>query len=305
MEKNMSNNQKWTVKDMPDQSGKIAIVTGANSGIGYEAAHALASRGAQVIMACRNLSKGENALGQIKRDYPESDLLLIQLDLSSLDSVKQFAEEIKAKYSRLDLLINNAGVMATPLSKTADGFEMQFGTNHLGHFALTALLFDLLKATPGSRIVTVSSYVHYMGKINFNDLNSEKFYQKWLAYGQSKLANVLFGYELQRRVAKDGNNPISVVVHPGYAATNLQHTTTLFRFLNPLMAQSQEMGALPTLYAATSPDIRGGEYIGPDGFLGQRGYPHQANSSGRSKDEAVARRLWQVSEEMTGIEFSI
>ena len=301
----MSNNPKWTVKNMPDQSGKIAIVTGANSGIGYEAARALASKGAQVVMACRNLSKGESAAAKIKNDYPESDLHLIKLDLSSQDSVKQFAENIKENYSRLDFLINNAGVMATPFGKTADGYEMQLGTNHLGHFALTALLFDLLKTTSGSRVVTVSSYVHYMGKINFDDLNSEKSYQKWLAYGQSKLANVLFGYELQRRSVQASGNPISIVVHPGYAATNLQHTTTLFRLLNPFMAQSQEMGALPTLYAATSPDIRGGEFIGPDGFLGQGGYPHVAKSSGRSQDEDVARKLWQVSEQMTGIEFSV
>jgi NAD(P)-dependent dehydrogenase (short-subunit alcohol dehydrogenase family) len=182
---------------------------------------------------------------------------------------------------------------------------MQFGTNHLGHFALTGRLIGLLKRTPNSRVVTVSSYAHMLGRINFNDLNGQKYYQKWLAYGQSKLANVIFGYELQRQAAQNGGNPISVVVHPGYAATNLQHTTTFFRSLNPIMAQSQEMGALPTLYAATSPEIKGGEYIGPDGFMGQRGYPHKARSSGASLNQQTAERLWEVSEALTGIRIEI
>jgi NAD(P)-dependent dehydrogenase (short-subunit alcohol dehydrogenase family) len=276
-----------------------------NSGIGFESAKALAQRGAVVIMACRSLEKGKIAIEQILEEDPQAQVILKQLDLADLSSVSQFSEAFLAAYYRLDILINNAGVMATPYSKTVDGFEMQFGTNHLGHFALTGRLLDILKKTPNSRVVTVSSYAHYFGRIAFNDLNSDGFYQKWLAYGQSKLANVLFGYELQRRVSRDGNNPISVVVHPGYAATNLQHTTTLFSLLNPIMAQSQEMGALPTLYAATSPNIRGGEYIGPDGFLGQRGYPHEASSSFLSQDEDTARRLWGVSEGLTQIQFNI
>jgi NAD(P)-dependent dehydrogenase (short-subunit alcohol dehydrogenase family) len=301
----MSKNNNWTTQDIPDQSGKTVIVTGANSGIGYEAARELALNGATVILACRNLEKGEAALEQILKEYPQTDIDLQQLDLADLGSVQRFAEKFLAEYDRLDILINNGGVMATPYQKTVDGFELQFGTNHLGHFKLTGLLFDLLHDTPGSRVVTVTSYAHFFGRINFRDLNGERFYQKWLAYGQSKLANVLFGYELQRRVARKGKNPISIVVHPGYAATNLQHTSTLFSFLNPIMAQSQEMGALPTLYAATSPDIHGGEYIGPDGFLGQRGYPHQARSSGRSYDQDYAQRLWEVSEELTGMEFDV
>jgi NAD(P)-dependent dehydrogenase (short-subunit alcohol dehydrogenase family) len=281
------------------------IVTGANSGIGYEAARALTLKGATVIMACRNLEKGKAAAIQIRGENIPGQVVVKQLDLADLDSVSSFVQDFLAEYNQLDILINNAGVMATPYRKTADGFEMQFGTNHLGHFALTGLLIDLLKVTPKSRVVTVSSYVHYLGKINFDDLNSEKSYQTWMAYGQSKLANLLFSYELQRQVSKNGDNPISIAVHPGYAATNLQRTTRFFSFTNLFMAQSQEMGALPTLFAATNPNMRGGEYIGPDGFLGQRGYPHKARSSGRSHDQSTAQRLWKISEELTKVRFNL
>jgi NAD(P)-dependent dehydrogenase (short-subunit alcohol dehydrogenase family) len=298
----MSKKENWTTNDIPDQSGKVIIVTGANSGIGYEAARALVKRGATVIMACRSLERGEAALQQILSENPSGQLNLQKLDLANLSSVLQFAEKFLAEYDRLDVLINNAGVMATPYGKTTDGFEMQFGTNHLGHFKLTGLMYDLLKSTPNSRVVTVTSYAHFFGRMNFNDLNGERFYQKWLAYGQSKLANVLFGYEFQRRVSRNGRNPISVVAHPGYAATNLQRTSTLFSVLNPIMAQSQEMGAL---YAATSPEIRGGEYIGPNGFLGQHGYPHKARSSHLSQDPYQSQQLWEVSEQLTGIQFKM
>jgi NAD(P)-dependent dehydrogenase (short-subunit alcohol dehydrogenase family) len=301
----MSNKNQWTTEQMPNQSGKIIIVTGANSGIGYEATRALAIKGATVIMACRSLEKGQSAVNQIRAEFPDAQVLLRQLDLADLSSVQQFAKTFLSEFDRLDVLINNAGVMAIPYHKTADGFEMQFGTNHLGPFKLTGLLINLLKSTPNSRVVTVSSYAHYFGWINFRNLNSEKFYQKWLAYCQSKLANVLFGYELQRRVALRGKNPISIVVHPGWAATNLQHSSWFFSLLNPLLAQSQEMGALPTLYAATNSTIRGGEYIGPDGFLGQRGYPHKARSSRRSYDAETAQKLWEVSEELTGSRFEL
>lgn len=301
----MSMNNKWTTEQIPDQSGKIVIVTGANSGIGYEATRALAIKGATVIMACRSLEKGQSAENQIRAEFPDAQVLLRPLDLADLSSVQQFANTFLSEFDRLDVLINNAGVMAIPYHKTADGFEMQFGTNHLGHFKLNALLFDLLKRTPNSRIVTVTSYAHFFGWINFNNLNSERFYQKWLAYCQSKLANILFGYELQRRVALGGKNPLSIVVHPGWAATNLQHSTWFFSLLNPLLSQSQEMGALPSLYAATSPEVCGGEYIGPDGFLGQRGYPHKARSSRRSMDLDTAKKLWAISEEITGIQFDI
>jgi NAD(P)-dependent dehydrogenase (short-subunit alcohol dehydrogenase family) len=229
-------------------------------------------------------------------------VIVKQLDLSDLASVNSFAQGFHSEYDRLDMLINNAGVMAIPYEKTADGFERQFGTNHLGHFALTGLLLDLLLSTENSRVVTVSSTGHRTGRINFEDLNSEESYSKWGAYGQSKLANLLFAYELQRSLAAVGSTTISAAAHPGYTATNLQ-SGTIFRFLNPIMAQSQEMGALPTLYAAVADDVNGGDYIGPGGFMEQRGYPKKVHSNGSSHDEMIARKLWQVSEEMTGVKF--
>ncbi|MCH7481140.1 MAG: SDR family NAD(P)-dependent oxidoreductase [Chloroflexi bacterium] len=296
---------KWTALDIPDQSGKVVIITGANSGIGYEAAGALAKKGATVVMACRNLEKGEAAAKAIIDEGPTGQVVLLHLDLADLSSVRRFADEFSAEYDRLDVLVNNGGIMAVPKGKTVDGFEMQIGTNHLGHYALTGLLIEMLKTTQNARVVTVSSYAHNMGKINFDDLSSEKSYQRWSAYGRSKLANVLFGYELQRRLAANGHPPISLVVHPGYAATNLQRNTGLFSFANHFFAQSQEMGALPTLYAATSADIQGGEYIGPDGLMGQRGYPQVARSSRASHNELVAKRLWEVSEELTGVQFGL
>ncbi len=301
----MTAKNKWTALDIPDQTGKIVIITGANSGIGYEAARALAKKGATVMMACRNLEKGEAAAKAIIDEDPTGQVVLLHLDLADLSSVRRFADEFKARYDRLDVLVNNGGIMAVPKGETADGFEMQIGTNHLGHYALSGLLIEMLKTTQNARVVTVSSYAHVMGKINFDDLNSEKSYQRWSAYGRSKLANVLFGYELQRRLAANGHPPISLVVHPGYAATNLQQHSGLFGFTNLIFAQSQEMGALPTLYAATSADIQGGEYIGPDGFLSQRGYPQVARSSRASHNELVAKRLWEVSEELTGVQFGL
>jgi NAD(P)-dependent dehydrogenase (short-subunit alcohol dehydrogenase family) len=303
MEQNMTAEYKWTTKDMPDQGGKVVLVTGANSGLGFETSKAMAAKGAEVVMACRNMLKGEAAIGAILGEVPDARLKLIALDLSDLESVKAFAAAFRAQYAKLDILFNNAGVMAIPKRQTAQGFEMQFGTNHLRHYALDGLLINLLVETPNSRVVTISSYAHLFGWMNFKDLNGERFYYKWLAYGQSKLANLLFVYELQRRLAEHGRNTISVAAHPGYAATNLQHASGLFAFLNPIMAQSQEMGALNPLYAATHPDLGGGEYIGPDGFLAQRGYPHLARLSRRSYDEAAAKRLWQVSAELTGVKW--
>jgi NAD(P)-dependent dehydrogenase (short-subunit alcohol dehydrogenase family) len=301
----MSDNTKWTTENIPDQRGKTVIITGANSGIGYEAALALADKGAHVIMACRSLDKGETAAAQIRSTDPQGKVTVQHLDLADLSSVARFAEGFLAENQKLDILVNNAGVMAIPYRQTADGFEMQIGTNHFGHFALTARLFDLLKKTPNSRVITVSSFAHILGRINFDDINSQKGYQKWIAYGQSKLANLLFAYELNRRTARSGGNPISIAVHPGYAATNLQKSSSFFSFTNHFMAQSQQMGALPSLYAATNLEMRGGEYIGPDGFLAQRGYPRQARSSRRSYDLATAQRLWQVSQEITGVTFDI
>jgi NAD(P)-dependent dehydrogenase (short-subunit alcohol dehydrogenase family) len=298
----MSNNNKWTTKDIPNLKGKVAIVTGANSGIGYEAARELAKKDAKVIMACRDVQKGRTAAEQIREEYPAADVPVMQLDLANLSSINRFAQDFCAAYQRLDILINNAGVMALPYQKTIDGFEFQFGTNHLGHFALTGQLLGCLKSTENSRVVSVSSTGHLLGGFNFDDLNSENFYFKWLAYGKSKLANLLFAYELQRRLEGDQNGIISVAVHPGYASTHLQDGTE-FQWLNPLFAQNQEMGALPTLYAATASDVRGGDFIGPNGFMQQHGYPKKLRSSKGSYNEQTAKMLWEASEEMTGVIF--
>jgi NAD(P)-dependent dehydrogenase (short-subunit alcohol dehydrogenase family) len=301
----MSETSGWIDANIPAQDGKLFLVTGANSGLGYEVSRALAYKGATVVMACRSPEKGEEAAAKIREESPQGEVRLMELDLSDLSCMRRFADEFRAAYGRLDALVNNAGVMAVPYGRTADGFELQFGINHLGHFALTGLLLDLLKATPGSRVVTVSSYGHWFGWINFRDLNGEKFYYTWLAYGQSKLANVLFAYELQRRLSGKGGNPTSLAAHPGYAATNLQRHSRLWSYLNTIYAQSQEMGALPVLYAAAHPEIAGGEYLSPDGFLGQRGYPYIGFSSPLSHNQAIARRLWEVSEQLTGVKYEI
>jgi len=299
----MSNAQDWIVENVPDQTDRVIIITGANSGIGYEATRALARKGAHVIIASRNEGKCDQAAVGIQAEIPGAVLEILPLDLADLRSVRAFAGEFKAKYERLDILINNAGIMATPYGQTADGFERQFGTNHLGHFALTGLLLDRLLSTGGSRVVTISSDVHRMGKIAFTNLNGEEKYQKWLAYGQSKLANILFAYELQRRLTAVSSSTISVAAHPGYAATNLQAGSSLFRNMNRFFAQSQEMGTLPSLYAATAPEVNGCDFIGPDGFMGQRGYPIKVKSSGASYNEETAKRLWEASEELTGVRF--
>ncbi|MBC8507496.1 MAG: SDR family NAD(P)-dependent oxidoreductase [Anaerolineales bacterium] len=296
--------EKWATANIPDMQGKTIIITGANSGIGYEAARALAAKRATLIMACRSLDKGHQAIQQILAESPEADLKLMTLNLADLSSVRQFAQNFRSNYDKLDVLVNNAGVMAIPYQKTIDGFEMQFGVNHLGHFALTGLLLDLLLKTEGSRVVTISSYAHRYGWINFNDLNGERFHYRWIAYCQSKLANLLFAYELQRRLSQSGAKTVSLGAHPGYTETNLQqHSWFYGQLLNPLIAQSQEMGALPTLYAATADDIVGDEYIGPDGFLGQRGYPHKINSGRLTRNKNLGKRLWEVSEEMTGVKY--
>jgi len=295
---------KWTIDNIPDIQGKTVIITGANSGIGYEAARALAAKRAKLIMACRSLEKGEEAVKQILAENPEADLKLMALDLADLTSVRQFAGDFRTNYNKLDVLVNNAGVMAVPYENTVDGFEMQFGTNHLGHFALTGLLLDLLVNIDGSRVVTISSYAHRYGWIRFNDLNGERFYSRWFAYCLSKLANLLFAYELHRRLSQSGAKTISLGAHPGYTQTNLQqHSWFYGQLLNPLVAQSQEMGALPTLYAAIGENIKGDEYIGPDGFLGQRGYPHMINPGRLVRNKKLAKRLWDVSEDMSGVIF--
>lgn len=295
--------QKWTTANIPHQSGTLALVTGANSGLGYETARALAAKGAEVIMACRNLEKGNAASTQIQNENPNAKLVLMQLDLGSLASVRSFVNEVRTKYDHIDLLINNAGIMVPPYGKTVDGFETQFGVNHLGHFALTSLLLDLVLNTKNSRIVNVSSQAHTMGKINFDDLQSEKRYVSWLAYGQSKIANLYFTYELQRKLSAAGKATICLAAHPGYAATNLQGNSGIFNWMNSFMAQSQEMGALPSLFAATSPEVNGADFIGPHALGGWRGYPVKVKSNKLSYDEAIAARLWDVSEELTGIKF--
>lgn len=303
----------WTENDIPDLSGKTMIVTGGNSGIGYEAAQELARKGAQVVLACRNLDKAREAALRIKEIYPNAAVDLMALDLTSLTSVRAFAPAFLEKYPELHVLCNNAGVMALPYRKTADGFEMQLGTNHLGHFALTGLLLERLLSTPQSRVVNVSSTAHRIGRMSFDDLNSEKSYGKWRAYGQSKLANLLFTYELQRKLEAAKAETISVACHPGYAATNLQAAgprmegSSLMESItdlgNRLLAQSAAMGALPTLYAATADEIRGGDYIGPDGFFENTGYPKKTQSNARSHDRADAARLWGLSEKLTGVSY--
>ena len=309
----MTDFDRWIEQNISSQTGKTALITGANSGLGFEAARVLAGKGAAVSLAVRDTAKGDAAAAAIRAAVPAAELKVTALDLASLASIRRFAETFAASHGRLDMLINNAGVMAIPRRTTADGFEMQFGTNHLGHFVLTGLLLPLLLTTPAARIVTVSSGAHMFGKINFDDLQSERSYSKWGAYGQSKLANLLFAYELQRRLAAAGSSVISVVAHPGYASTNLQGVgpemegsrigKRTMSAANRALAQSAAMGALPEVYAATSLAVRGGDYIGPTGFMGQRGFPKKVKSNARSHDQAVAARLWAVSEELTGVSY--
>src|SRR5208282_4044606 len=294
----MSDGKNWTADDLPDLSGKTIVVTGGNSGISYEAAIQFARKRGRVVLACRNMEKAHTAAAAIAALAPGAPVEAMALDLSSLASVRGFADAFKGRNRMLHVLCNNAGVMALPYCRTADGFEMQFGTNHLGHFALTGLLLDRLLAADGARVVTVSSSAHRMGQIRFDDLQWEHGYRKWRAYGQSKLANLLFAFELQRRIEAAGAKLISVACHPGYAATNLQAMgprmsgsammETIWGLLNRLFAQSAAMGALPTLHAATAPGLRGGEYIGPDGFGGLWGHPAKVESNAASHDTAAA-----------------
>jgi NAD(P)-dependent dehydrogenase (short-subunit alcohol dehydrogenase family) len=293
----------WTAKDISDLTDKIVIVTGANCGIGYEMARTLASKGARVVLACRNKDKGETAVQQVIQACPRAKTELIHLDLADLTSVRCFASVFTRRYDRLDILINNAGIMAIPIGKTVDGFELQFGTNHLGHFALTGLLLDLLIHTYQARIVTVSSGGHRFGQIDFDNLNGEKRYDPQRAYAQSKLANLLFTYELQRRFEALGVDTMAVAAHPGWTATNLSAHWRIIHMLNPFIAQKPEMGALPALYAATSPDVQGGDFYSPGGWQELRGYPRKVRSSDSSYDCAVAAKLWTVSEELTGIRY--
>jgi NAD(P)-dependent dehydrogenase (short-subunit alcohol dehydrogenase family) len=304
----------WNVTDIADQTGRVFVITGANSGLGLEATKVLAQRGATVVMACRTVEKAEAVAAPIRAAAPKATLEVMALDLSSLDSVGRFAEALAAKCPRVDVLMNNAGVMALPYRKTADGFEMQFGTNHLGHYALTAKVLPLLEASGRARVVTVSSLAHQMGSIRFEDLQWEKGYSKWPAYGQSKLANLLFTYELERWLRRNGKSTIAVAAHPGYSSTNLQAVGpqmeqstvgSLFMKLgNSVLAQSAEMGALPQLYAAVHPEVKGGQYVGPDGLMEMSGFPKVVDSNAKSKDESVAARLWEVSASLTKVAFA-
>ena len=297
--------RNWTEQDIPDQHGRVAIVTGANTGLGFETARMLAARGAAVVLAVRDVEKGKQAAARIT-----GDVNVQALDLTSLDSIRSAAADLRATHSRIDLLINNAGVMFTPKQTTADGFELQFGTNHLGHFALTGLLLDRLLPVPGSRVVTVSSNGHRIrAAIHFDDLQWERSYSRVGAYGQAKLANLMFTYELQRRLAPHGTT-VAVAAHPGLSDTELSRNTPAalrapLSLLAPLLGQKAEMGALPTLRAATDPAVIGGQYYGPANRGQNRGYPKLVTSSADSHDQATQQRLWTVSEELTGVRFPL
>lgn len=293
----------WTAEDMPNLAGKVAVVTGANRGIGYATARTLARKEATVILACRNKDKGEAAAREIGQEYARAKAVFMQLDLADLAAVRRFAGEYASRYDRLDILVNNAAIMRTPFVKTPDGFELQFATNHLAHFALTGLLLDHILRTPLARVVTVSSWGHHFGVIDFENLNGEQDYDPGGAYAHSKLANILFAYELQRRFEGAGVDAIAAAVHPGATATNLPVRWPWVRIVTPLIGQSPEMGALPTLYAATAPDVQGGDYYGPGDWGGLRGCPARGRSSGRSYDKIVATKLWTVSEELTGVRY--
>jgi NAD(P)-dependent dehydrogenase (short-subunit alcohol dehydrogenase family) len=299
---------KWTSGDVPGQHGRLAVVTGANTGLGFETARVLAARGASVVLAVRDTDKGKAAAARIAVTAPGADVTVQRLDLASLDSVRAAAAELRARHPAIDLLINNAGVMFTPQQATRDGFELQLGTNHLGHFALTGLLLEQMLPVPGSRVVTVSSLAHRVrARINFADLQAERSYRRVAAYSQSKLANLMFTYELQRRLSGAATTTtIAVAAHPGAADTELtRNSSAASAALARRISQTAAMGALPVLRAATDPGVLGGQYYGPGGLFGTRGYPELARSSGQSRDTALQRRLWTASEELTGVTFPV
>lgn len=299
----------WTTKDMPDLDGKVIVVTGANSGVGLGAAKAFARKGASTILACRNVEKAERALDQIEDGIPNASVAVMILDLASLASVRRFAATFKATYERLDVLVNNAGIMWASYGLTEDGFERHFGVNHLGHFALTGLLVDLLLYTPGSRVVTVSSVAHRTGRMDFDNLMFEggEGYSPQRAYARSKLANLLFTYELQRRFEATGAGAMALAAHPGGVDTDLgrhlqaRRHTRLIWFLAKQFFQDEDMGALSTVRAAVDPDASGGQYYGPHGFMQRRGRPVVVQSNAASHNRDDARKLWQVSEQLTGV----
>lgn len=295
-------------KETETLTGKTAIITGANSGIGLEAAKDFAKNGAYVVMAVRNIEKGEQARQTILQQYPQAEIEVMGLDLADLSSVREFANRFTSKHNSLHFLINNAGVMVPPYSKTKDGFELQFGSNHLGHFALTGLLLPILKNTPDSRIVTVSSLAHKGASIFFDNLDGSKGYKAMKFYGQSKLANLMFAIELDKRLKQHGLYTKSLACHPGISSTNLfkigkQDSPKFIKWLMDKFLQSAEMGALPTIFAATEPSLVGGEYIGPDGHGRRRGYPALDRPHRVASDVETSKKLWELSEKLTGVKF--
>ncbi|GGX55584.1 oxidoreductase [Streptomyces fructofermentans] len=303
---------RWKAHDIPDQSGRTAVVTGANSGIGYVTARELARRGARVVLACRSEARGTEAVARLTAEVPGADAGFRRLDLGDLSSVREFASAQAREHDRLDLLVNNAGVMALPPGRTADGFETQFGVNHLGHFALTGLLLPALLGTPGARVVSLSSAMHAVSNIDLDDLDCERSYGRWTAYGRSKTANLLFVHELARRLAAAGSDVVAAAAHPGYASTNLQAAgprmegrtgaERLFRIGNRVVAQSADAGALPTLYAATAPGVRPDSFTGP-AILGWRGSPARSWRARWTLDDTAGRLLWEASERLTGVAY--
>ncbi|VWB35554.1 putative short-chain dehydrogenase [Burkholderia pseudomultivorans] len=303
----------WSARQVPAQGGKVAVVTGANSGLGWQLAETLAAKGATVVMGCRDAMRGAAAADAIRRLHPDARVEVEPLDLADLASIQRFAAEVADRHGRVDILCNNAGVMFLPLRHTRDGFEMQFGTNHLGHFALTGHLLPALRAARRARVVTMSSGLNRGGRIRIDDLRAERRYNRYLAYCDSKLANLVFALELQRRFERAAFAGISVAAHPGYAATNLQFAgpemerapgrIALMRIANRYLAQSAEQGALPAIHAATAPDLAGGAYLGPSGWLEARGLPAPASVPRAARDTAAAALLWEASEAATGVRF--
>ncbi|MEM9773616.1 MAG: oxidoreductase [Chloroflexota bacterium] len=304
---------KWTQDDIPNLEGKVIVITGANSGLGLESTKAMAANGATIVMACRNMAKAEKAKDEVLRAVPSAKLDLMELDNASLDSVKAFADAFKAKYDRLDILLNNAGVMAIPRTETADGFEMQLGVNHLAHFALVGHLLDVITNTPNSRIHNTASSAAFNGSINFDDLMGIENYSRWGAYGQSKLANIFFANELDRRLKAAGHNTISNSSHPGLVMTNLQANSldqsgnsilerVLYAVFGNLIAQDVSKGVLSQLYGATSQEAKGGKFYGPE-RMRVVGYPAEQRSNDAVNDAAALKRFWEVSEELTGVSY--
>ncbi|TGE22749.1 oxidoreductase [Hymenobacter metallicola] len=300
--------KNWTENEIPNQAERVALITGANSGIGFETARALAQKGATIIMACRSTARGQEARQQLLQLVPGAEVMVMELDLSDLESVRRFATAFQRAYAKLDLLINNAGVMIPPYTQTKQGHELQFGTNYLGHFALTGLLLPLMREVENSRIVTVSSLAGNTATIDFDDLHSTaKPYKKWDAYGQSKLAELVFSFELARRLAASPAKTIAVSAHPGGSNTNLQRTTGFFlkHVVFPLLSHAPDKAALPSLLAAVAPMVTNGTYWGPSGFNELKGAPHLAKVPAAAQDALIGQRLWQVGEELTGVAFDL